>query len=1058
MSNTSLEQIFNTYFSSNDSEMEARFGSKFPISRIDFNNVIQKIKSLGFKAGRGDYLLRIQNEYTDIKSGKKNISNIRTEIKHLMNIKRYCEKNSFDFENIPNFVSFMQKKRMIKPFDVNDFNFRVNLKSEIPLTKQNNLVKDTLNNWQKSKKVFRYIKRFTYTHPDYPLQIDCSIVKSSKQRGNRFIPELRIEDSNIFSNQEIHEIEIELIKGKKKKKEMYQSFRQTIKYVLSGLQKSNYPISYKEMSKVAQEYLTLLHGTNQKREITSRDFVGPSSISLEIPNIMAKKSDIPNIRNPYTVTDKADGMRKLLYISKSGNIYLLDTNMNIQFTGCVASNYFNTLIDGEHVIHDKNGNYINRYLAFDLYYEKKEDWRVFPFTYIEDLKYDIKIDTNKFRYTHLHKVIQDLKVKSVLGDEEKIPLNIVLKKFYTSTDEKVFINAATIYKSFSDGMFDYEIDGLIFTPIDKSVGSNKLGEKASPYKKTWNRSFKWKPKEYNTVDFLVTTKKNKDGTDFMGNIFQEGENTKVTTQLTQYKVLILRVGYDEKKHGYINPCEHVIQNTLPERTKHNNSYRPRPFMPPGDKEAYICNIIVDENTNGNKFMVTENKEETFQDETIVEFRYDITKDKHWRWIPIRVRHDKTAEYRKGIKNYGNAYHVALSVWKSIHNPITKDMICSGENIPDYMDEMDTYYHGSGHSKTKPMRDFHNRVVKKLLITKVSKPKNILLDLTVGKGGDIPKWIQSELSFVFGIDISRDNIENRRDGVCSRYLTSKIRNRNIFDALFVQGDSGKKIRSGESFYTDKGKEIARAIFGTGPKDEIKLGKVPYKYYGVAKNGFDIVSTQFAIHYFFENKKKLNTYLDNVSKCCKMGGYFIGTCYDGKAMFEELKEVKKGESIAALKEGKKIWDIKKQYDTDELKDDDSCIGLGIDVYQETINSYWREYLVNYDYLTQLLSSYGFIPAPREEIKGLANSIGRFRSMYEYMEKNMEERNVGLAKEMTTSEKRISFLNGYFIYKKIGERVEEKKPKEDAKEDAKKPQIKKKIIRRKKRIKKLSKETSL
>ena len=1055
MSNTSMEKIFNTYFSSNNSEMEARFGSNTPLTRIDFNNVIQKIKSLGFQTKGENYLLRIQNEYDDVKSGRKNISNIRVEIKHLMNIKRYCEKNSFNFENIPNYVSFMQKKRMMKPFDVSDFNFRVNLKSEIPLTKQNNLVKNTLSNWQKSKKVFRYIKRFTYRHPDFPLQIDCSIVKSSRQRNGRFIPALRIEDSNIFSNQEIYEIEIEIIKDKKQKKETYQSFRQAIKYVLSGLQQSNYPISYREMKQISHEYLILLHGVNQKRDTTSRDFAGPSSISLEIPNIMDKDSDIPNIRQPYTVTDKADGMRKLLYISKNGKIYLLDTNMNVLFTGCIALNHFDTLIDGEHVIHDKNGNYINRFLAFDLYYEKKEDWRIYPFTYIEELKYDINIDTNKFRLTKLHKVIHDLKMKSVLGDGHKIPLSIVLKKFYPSTGENVFVNAGTIYKTFEDDMFDYEIDGLIFTPIDKSVGSNKLGEKIAPYKKTWNRSFKWKPKEYNTVDFLVTTKKNKDGTDFIGNIFQEGENTKVTTQLTQYKVLILRVGYDEKKHGYINPCEHVIQNTLPQRTRRENSYKPRPFMPPGDKEAYLCNIIVDENTNGNKFMLTENKEESFQDETIIEFRYDTTKDKHWRWIPIRVRHDKTAEYRKGVKNYGNAYHVALSVWKSIHNPITKKMICTGENIPDYMDDTDTYYHGGGNSKTKPLRDFHNRVVKKILITKVAKPNNTLLDLAVGKGGDIPKWIQANLSFVFGIDISRDNIENRRDGVCTRYLNSKMRNKNMFDGLFIQGDSGKKIKSGESFYTDKGREIAKAIFGSGPKDEMKIGKLPYKYYGIGKDGFDIVSTQFAIHYFFESKKKLNTYLQNISNCCKMGGYFIGTCYDGKAMFEELKEVENGDSITALKEEKKIWEIKKQYDIKEFKDDESCIGLGIDVYQETINSYWREYLVNYDYLTQLLSTYGFIPAPQGEIEGLANSVGRFRAMHEYMEKKMEDKNIGQSKNMSANEKRISFLNGYFIYKKVGERIDPKK-KETSSPSKELPRKIRKA--KKKKVKKLPRKTAL
>ena len=65
------------------------------------------------------------------------------------------------------------------------------------------------------------------------------------------------------------------------------------------------------------------------------DFVGPSSNTLQIQNIQSidTNSILPNIRNNYTVTDKADGDRKLLFISKIGRIYLIDTNMQIQFTG-----------------------------------------------------------------------------------------------------------------------------------------------------------------------------------------------------------------------------------------------------------------------------------------------------------------------------------------------------------------------------------------------------------------------------------------------------------------------------------------------------------------------------------------------------------------------------------------------------------------------------------------------------------------------------------------------------------------------------------------------------
>ena len=83
-------------------------------------------------------------------------------------------------------------------------------------------------------------------------------------------------------------------------------------------------------------------------------------------------------------------------------------------------------------------------------------------------------------------------------------------------------------------------------------------------------------------------------------------------------------------------------------------------------------------------MLTEDESETFEDNTIVEFRYDQSREPGWKWVPIRVRYDKTAEYRQGLKNYGNAYHVAESVWHSIHFPITNEMLKTGTNIPDVL--------------------------------------------------------------------------------------------------------------------------------------------------------------------------------------------------------------------------------------------------------------------------------------------------------------------------------------------------------------------------------------
>ena len=66
---------------------------------------------------------------------------------------------------------------------------------------------------ERNKKVFRYIKRFTFTHSlstKYPFKIDCSIVKTSNKKRD-YISTYHIEDSNVFNNPENYEIEIELI-------------------------------------------------------------------------------------------------------------------------------------------------------------------------------------------------------------------------------------------------------------------------------------------------------------------------------------------------------------------------------------------------------------------------------------------------------------------------------------------------------------------------------------------------------------------------------------------------------------------------------------------------------------------------------------------------------------------------------------------------------------------------------------------------------------------------------------------------------------------------------
>jgi hypothetical protein len=244
-------------------------------------------------------------------------------------------------------------------------------------------------------------------------------------------------------------------------------------------------------------------------------------------------------------------------------------------------------------------------------------------------------------------------------------------------------------------------------------------------------------------------------------------------------------------------------------------------------------------------------------------------------------------------------------------------------------------------------------------------------------------------------------------------------------LFVNGNSAYNIRRGDAMLNDKAKVITSAVFGYGPKEADKIGKGVARQYGKGDEGFNVSSCQFATHYFFENPDTLQGFLRNVAECTKLNGYFIGTAYDGKLVFNMLKKTKTGESIKIIEDGKKIWEVTKGYGADNFDDDSSSIGYRIDVYQESINQNIQEFLINFDYLNRVFEAYGFTVIDRIEAQelGLPEGSGLFgelfNNMLEEIKKNKyKEKEFENAANMSAFEKKISFLNRYFVYKKIRE----------------------------------------
>ena len=348
----------------------------------------------------GAHLLRIQFQNNDYSDKDTNIYKVKTEISGLQDIQKYCKSNQInDIDNI----DYIYKKNLtnenneeIKPYDNKDFNFRVSFQTEKSIIKDTTI--DTIKNeWNGTKKSFRYMNRVELVHDTLPLVFHLSIVKSSRKFRNsdKYMYEYTVQKAKVFENYENYEFEMEIDEKKIDEKQSLNDLELTvkkgIKYFYSGIQDSNFPISYKEIDSVLEEYMNVIHDKkiperhfkDGKLQLYPSDFIGYSSYTLQMQNVIPPNPDIdiPNINNNYTVTEKADGERRLMFISSKGKCYVIDTNLNVQYTGTKTKKdiLFNSIIDGEFIKYNKNKELLLLYACFDVYFIGGVDKRKYKF-------------------------------------------------------------------------------------------------------------------------------------------------------------------------------------------------------------------------------------------------------------------------------------------------------------------------------------------------------------------------------------------------------------------------------------------------------------------------------------------------------------------------------------------------------------------------------------------------------------------------------------------------------------------------------------------------------
>ena len=127
----------------------------------------------------------------------------------------------------------------------------------------------------------------------------------------------------------------------------------------------------------------------------------------------------------------------------------------------------------KHILHDKEKNYINLFAAFDIYFKGNKDLREYPFVKTDSLVYvNKKMDRTVFRYNELDALAKEFKMESITKNSSNV-IEIFIKEFYGNVN--IFDGCKTLLQEMKDDLIEYETDGLIFHPINKSVGIETLG-------------------------------------------------------------------------------------------------------------------------------------------------------------------------------------------------------------------------------------------------------------------------------------------------------------------------------------------------------------------------------------------------------------------------------------------------------------------------------------------------------------------------------------------------------------------------------------------------------
>ena len=952
-------------------------------------------------------------------------NNIRFTLEGAGVIQAYCRDNRISDKP---FVAMLKEPIAdAEPVTLGSYSAKAKLKRELPLAADDVRVKEAIAQWSKLNKHFRNIQRFEFVAPGTTaMRFDVSIVRENADKPARTFQEARV-----TGQPPRYEVEVELTGARTSTtpEQAKATLLRGLSWLLQGRQRSYVLVSNTGADFIRESVGAIMGSSgssNRNRKSkggpATFNFPGPQPATLVRANIVAAaEPGIPNLRTMpggYNVTDKADGLRCLLFVSVNGRIFLIDGGGRVYATGKQVDpkSSAGLILDGEWIRRSRTGARVSHYYAFDILATGgaggSTEIAGRPFMVADAMIGSVAATGTRQAVMASAVGLLGVGRQAVGGVPPTEDLQVGMKTFRAcGPGPEIFQTCAAVTLENAKAA-PYNTDGLIFTP---NAAPLPLG------RGTWPEQLKWKPPHENTIDFLVLIERERTKTgeptavEAIGTKYRED-----TGQTVRYKTLRLFVG-SSRDAAFADPRSTIVRGETLPLSLDKGEWRPVEFRPmePRDPMASVCYVelgtnVMDTNTD---LVHASRTGDVIQSDMIVEMAYHPERAPGWRWEAVRVRHDKTERWL-GSQGQGqgqgqgkksgstmNADWVANSIWSSLHNPVTEDAICTGQvqqcAAPATIVAANSRrVAGRDAMKVQCMRNFHDAIKRKLLRPTILAPGSSIGDLAMSNGPDIGKWIAAGIRSAFGCDMQAAAINDPEDGAYRRLLNKMIElGPSVVPPMtFVQADAARRLTTGEAGMSTEDSSMLQSFFGS------------------AFTGFDVTSCMFALHYMCRDENTLAGFLTNLADLVAVGGYFVGCCKDGDAVARLLAQ---DQNSVVGRDGKaETWLMTKRYGSgigSSVPPSAAGLGLAVDIEFMAAGETSTEYLVSWPYMVARLSECGLEVLTVEE----AGAVGLPSGSQMFGDTWAAAKAEGDDFAMTEAIQKLSFLNRWFVLRRQTDR---------------------------------------